>query len=576
MKKSLAYLLTTTVLVFLATGCQSEIYIDQRLDDSIKQGTKINYVTDVEVPEIINSITDITGTVSIKSSPYSKSINYKNAKVDLNQILKLKNKDNITNYTFGIAVEGAPLNEFYNLVVNESPSGKVKKPYVVKYVVDDDALDNFVAHNGDFGHFKGIRYIMSFNSFFDDKDVNITKSGDCPDDGIPVDNTGTGDAGGLRDIPISNYLQTDHGGYNYTNTNPISGESFGLYLNSYDTYTNNDTSYGDVINNDDLVSIGTSTSQASIEIWGIQGTNYTLIQITGSNGNVIIYGASHGGIYVLLHQFYIPQAQKSDQITKADGDCPGDSGEVGVVPQSDKCSYLEQRNGIELYTGSDGKCYPDNIFAEELDGNAKCAFDKLKEENSNLYRRTIGVFDKDASNHIRFRRGVLADCNNRGGTVACTDDTYLDSYGLIIVHVIEHESILESATTILHEGIHSELYRFVHLRENGNVDPNDRPRLMQLYSYAKGLVESKEINSGELATRAQHMYMAEYYVKPIAETIRDLDGRRFPLENYMGFGWTGLTDTYNFKNLLTKAEKAFYTNKMNEIINSTSAGDGCN
>ena len=39
---------------------------------------------------------------------------------------------------------------------------------------------------------------------------------------------------------------------------------------------------------------------------------------------------------------------------------------------------------------------------------------------------------------------------------------------------------------------------------------------------------------------AQHQYMADNFVKPIAKAIWELDNERFPLENYIGFGWDGL------------------------------------
>ena len=79
----------------------------------------ISYVLGKDVPEVINSITSITGkSTIIGKTSKSKWINYKKTYIDINKILKVKNNESLTNYSFSISVEHSPINEFYNLIVN--------------------------------------------------------------------------------------------------------------------------------------------------------------------------------------------------------------------------------------------------------------------------------------------------------------------------------------------------------------------------------------------------------------------------------------------------------------------------
>jgi len=166
MKQTLLKSFFFLFISILFTNCQKENFNSEPSSSIIKSDKTIDYVTNLDVPEVINKITTFTGEGSMNKTSKIKGIKYKKAYIDINKILKVKNKEAITNYTLNITVEHAPVNEFYNLVVNKSEEGKLKSPYVIKYVVDDDALDLFLANNGDMQYFKGTQHVMSFNSFF--------------------------------------------------------------------------------------------------------------------------------------------------------------------------------------------------------------------------------------------------------------------------------------------------------------------------------------------------------------------------------------------------------------------------
>ncbi|WP_164914153.1 hypothetical protein, partial [Aquimarina sediminis] len=165
-----------------------------------------------------------------------------------------------------------------------------------------------------------------------------------------------------------------------------------------------------------------------------------------------------------------------------------------------------------------------------LNTNAYCVYSELKKRNGNLFRTTIGSFIDDPKYKLYFRVG---QCTNTDQ--ACTDGNNISTTNIVTIK-LENTLIksLDAASLLLHEGVHAELYRFVDQAHNGEVNPNDRKQLFDLYKNYKGL--------NSMSTRAQHNYMTEKYVIPIAKAIRELDNNKYPLNHYMGFGWDGLRD----------------------------------
>ncbi|WP_062056219.1 hypothetical protein [Aquimarina longa] len=122
------------------------------------------------------------------------------------------------------------------------------------------------------------------------------------------------------------------------------------------------------------------------------------------------------------------------------------------------------------------------------------------------------------------------------------------------------QNSIQWAATILHEGIHAELYKFVDQVHNREVNPNDRKKLFDLYKNYKGLKS--------MSSRAQHNYMTDKYVIPIAKAIRELDNNKYPLEYYMGFGWEGLKANAH-PSLLTNDEFNEYLRLKSIVIDNT-------
>lgn len=204
-----------------------------------------------------------------------------------------------------------------------------------------------------------------------------------------------------------------------------------------------------------------------------------------------------------------------------------------VLGPDDNCVPLACETGYKR--NAKNKCTPIKNVVEEqiidsLTGKAKCVLNKLKKLN--LFKTTIGEFANDDYNLTFTNSGI---CNKNPSEEACTDPEDL-SNGNITIRILgsaTNSNKLDYAATILHEGIHASIYRYVNRYKKG-LDPNNRANIFYYYKIFKAQ------NSNDFGTAiAQHQYMQDAYVIPIAKAIRKLDGNRFPLEDYYGFGWEG-------------------------------------
>lgn len=222
-----------------------------------------------------------------------------------------------------------------------------------------------------------------------------------------------------------------------------------------------------------------------------------------------------------------------------DGSGGGNSGSSGSL-NSNPCPQGQIRNGEfcgcpPVSLGNDSTCEKEEqIDTFALNGKEKCAYDALVSANGNLFNETIGTFGVEGSRYnLTFTYG---HCSNGE---ACTSASDIDNGNLTIKISDRGLDVLEYAALLLHEGIHAEIFRYVH-ENGGNIDPNERVNLYDWYT-------SYNVQNGNIenTTIAQHQHMADRFVYPIARAIRELDGFRYPVEQYLGFGWDGLR-SYGF------------------------------
>ena len=216
------------------------------------------------------------------------------------------------------------------------------------------------------------------------------------------------------------------------------------------------------------------------------------------------------------------------------------------------------------------KCVLYQIF-NELTGKDKCIYTEL--EKLNLFKQTIGKFSNGKYN-LTVKYGTI--CNGGAGEEACTDASDLHNGNMTIKILGSGTQSLDFAATLLHEGIHAEIYKYVDEYKKG-VDPNNKQSVFYYYNY----YSAKNNNRFETSI-AQHQHMQDVFIIPIAKAIRQLDNYRLPLENYYGFGWEGLKEDYKYDNyidssgnvqVMTPQKYTDYINKMYNVISTTNFKD---
>jgi|GEM_PF-2391619 len=211
----------------------------------------------------------------------------------------------------------------------------------------------------------------------------------------------------------------------------------------------------------------------------------------------------------------------------------------------------------------------------ELTGKADCVYKELQRKNPNLFINTIRKFIDDPEYKLVLSIGPLPPGNFGADAVTLDRVSSDDQIRIIINENNANDNPIELARTILHEGIHAEITRFVH-RKSRDYTIKDRPRLMQLFSYYIGLLGEEELDSPHLEQHirkkmsdAQHNYMAERFIKPMASALHQFDNKKFTIKEYESLAWAGLEKTYNYLSNFTDAERSEIDRIGNRILNSS-------
>ncbi|MCX7551371.1 hypothetical protein [Xanthomarina sp. F2636L] len=183
-----------------------------------------------------------------------------------------------------------------------------------------------------------------------------------------------------------------------------------------------------------------------------------------------------------------------------------------------------------------------------------CVYNKLKADNSSLFRETVGAFIDNRNANLIFTVGecVMTD-------LACTDDNYFAETGIIkiIIEDINTNSI-DIAKMILHESIHAELTKYVVEYESG-IDINNRSLLFEKYKHYKDLYGDGHI---------EHIYMTNKYINPIASALRVYDNNSYPIDYYKAFAWDGIR-RWDADNLLSMEMDLIYESYRPIIVENS-------
>jgi len=220
---------------------------------------------------------------------------------------------------------------------------------------------------------------------------------------------------------------------------------------------------------------------------------------------------------------------------------------------------------------NDGEVDFNNEFIKDksfIGTPADCVLNALISSGNNLFKRTSEAFTQGKSKY-RLKFTTF----NKPSDLAIARTPLPDSSGIINIEfnlARINQASIELATQILHEIIHAELHR---IKLSNNAGPNSLPT--EQYNWYVKLWEFFENDDiGRTATSAEHTFMANYYIKPIASGLREFDENTHPLKNYKYFAWTGLQNYGKLNGYITQAELNDLA-VLSQIVNNDTHTNPC-
>ncbi|WP_443939818.1 hypothetical protein [Pedobacter sp. MW01-1-1] len=195
-------------------------------------------------------------------------------------------------------------------------------------------------------------------------------------------------------------------------------------------------------------------------------------------------------------------------------------------------------------------------FYENL--KAMCALSKLM--NNDFYKRTLNNFiGSDKPIDLTFRLGYIAQDPGyvtTGNTVPNPRSWSATNIDLTIAsNLIDSLPSISVALTLLHEGMHAEIYRkLLSIHGPNNLNAQNFPSLFNLW------IRSREWEG------VSHEFMANYYVNTIANALKEYDNSKFDIEYYKSYAWSGLKETDYFTNKIDSTFKANINSKTAKLL----------
>ena len=589
MKKILTKLLLFVTLLFITVHCKQDDInlIKGTIDVHQHQKTKTQKVDLKDFPEILNYLETISNRNYSFSIDNTSKPSYDSTRDGDNITLLSINPDNAMqsvdinlNANFSIsAIADNQQSEYklsyYNLIIADH--GNTNYSYILEYEYDKDWVASQEPTNFDYHTFTGsIRYYNIYGLFTEEinyvngvvsttRKVNPCPNGgsggdDTPPNGDENGNGGGGGGTGGQNIVITCGCPPAHNG---GNQNPNCNCDLADIIEIFGPIT-----YDDMLNDPIRTPCNGNDGDDGIDPLPEECFLPNGDPIDCENPNIPLTDQELQENYfslLMIFDEYLGSDFWSDYFLEIDW--LGEHKEVAsfILFYLMENNYSENSmnfvilsaiealmNGAEVDFGNKVILDPSFVNNELL----KCVYDKLTEDNSTLFKDTIGEFFIDPIFNLTFKVGNCATSD-----VACTNSS--DPYNIVITIEDVNTNPLDLAATILHEAIHAELARFVEQFETG-VDVNNRPQLFQFFVYYAPLYGDNEYGS------IDHIYMTLHYINPIASALMQFDNNNYPFEYYKGFAWDGLErwDAANLLDIDPLADE--YGEYRNQVIENSS------
>jgi len=215
------------------------------------------------------------------------------------------------------------------------------------------------------------------------------------------------------------------------------------------------------------------------------------------------------------------------------------------------------------------ECSVDTVMTSNFVKNAKamCALAKLM--NNGFFKNTLNNFigvNKPIDLTFKLENIPQSPGFITAGTTSPSPLTWnSNNIDLILAeNVIQNQSSIEVAFTLLHEGIHAEIYRkLLSIHGPSNLNNMNFPSMFNLYQQYK------------LTQGFSHEYMANYYVNIMANALKEYDNNKFDIGYYKALSWGGLNETNYYINNLSITQKDDISLKTNQLLNNRNK-EACN
>ena len=195
-----------------------------------------------------------------------------------------------------------------------------------------------------------------------------------------------------------------------------------------------------------------------------------------------------------------------------------------------------------------------------------CALNKLM--GNNYYKNALNNFiGQDKPIDLTFKLEPITSTPNTTvfGTTNPTPLTWnAENIDLIInSNIINTRSSIEIALTLLHEGIHAEIYRKLLLIHGpSNLNNMNFPSMFNLYTEYK------------LSQGFSHEFIALYYVDIMSNSLKQYDNNKFDIAYYKSVAWKGLEWTNEY-NKLDQQKRTDISSKIEALLLNRS-NQNCN
>lgn len=535
-------LLLIIVLAIILINCQHSndiLIIDENLGNNINSKLRItegNTLNFIEIPEVLVKLKEITHKSMKKTGNENDLYNFI---IDTSRIRKIENNSSKT-YVFFIK-RNKKGNYFENLVIKYEEEG-VPKAYIIKYIPDKE-IEYFNHHNSiSFSGEKIITPLIFEQISGFEKSMDI----DCYEIVTTYcTETGVGDSGRVYSgthvatsdchDPNSKYTVVEQKCYIYS-----SGGGF-----SVTTSTSPDGNTPGTLN-EEIISSPIAEPPCGDPIHGCLLKAFQLASRIGLD-------AEQRAWFINLNEMVLNQFENFL-------DANNDS-QQALDFSSAAVNALINQGEVDF----NNEIIKDKTF---IGTKADCVLKALINTDNNLFKTTAEAFT-DGNSKFKLKFTTY----NQSNDFAIARTGLPDSNGIISIEfnlARINQSSMDLATEILHETIHAELHR---IKLTNNAAPNSLPTA-QYNWYIKLWDFYENDNMNVTATTAEHYYMANYFINPIASGLRQFDQNTHPQDNYKYFAWTGLQDYGKNAGYITSSELTSLAN-LSQIVINDSHGNPC-